>query len=223
MKTSNRIILITMAVLVFYFSAAFVELRLKGDYGHRKTQTEKQVIPDFKHLQFTAIDQHINIRYSDTASFELNGERDFSFEAIEYELKGDTLILHDLGGANDDQEYLVINTNSNLKSIKSVGSRYTIRDLQTDSLVINIRGGRGAISDCPKVDHLDLEATWNAEFDVFETPFESVNLMIRQSNVELRSEVRSLTGQMSERSYLGLYDVQNFQFQKDESSNLRMY
>ncbi|MDW3192137.1 MAG: hypothetical protein R8G66_07225 [Cytophagales bacterium] len=220
---SNRILLITAAVLVFYITAAFVELRLRGDYGHKETKTEKQVIPDFKHLSFEGIDQHVNIHHSDTASFELNAERAYSFEAIEYEMKGDTLVLIDLGSANDEQQSFVINTGPAFTSITSVESRYTIRDLRLDSLVINQRGGRGALSDCPRVGHLDLQATWDAEFDVFETPFESVNLEINQSNVELRSEVRSLTGQMSDRSYLSLHEVKNFQFQKDETSNLRMY
>lgn len=223
MKTSNRILLITAAVLVFYITAAFVELRLRGDYGHRETRTEKQVIPDFNHLSFEGIDQHVNIHHSDTASFELNAERAYSFEDIKYEMKGDTLVLMDLGVNNNNQQSIVINTGPNLISITSVESRYTIRDLRIDSLVINQQGGRGAMSDCPRVGHLDLKATWDAEFDVFETPFESVNLEINQSSVELRSEVGSLSGQMSDRSYLSLHEVKNFRFQKDASSNLRMY
>lgn len=223
MKTSNRILLITLAVLVFFITAAFVELRLRGNYGGRVQNTEKQVIPKFQHLAFEGIDQYINIHHSDTASFELISETEFSFEAIEYEMKGDTLVLIDLGRANDRQLSIVINTGPELKSISSVGSKYTIRDLRVDSLTINQRGGRGTISDCPEVGHLDLQTTWNAEFDVFETPIESVNLMVNQSNVELRSEIGSLSGFMENSSYLSLFEVQDFQFQKDASSNLKMY
>lgn len=223
MKTSNRLLLGAIAVIVFYVTAAFIELRIKGDDFAKTTSTQTMDIPLFNHLVLRELDQRVNVKFSDAPSFGLMDAVPYSFEAINYEMRGDTLIVHDLGEANEGQRSFVIETGNNLQSLTSEKGSYTLRGFSLDSLQIQQRGGAGAISDCRKLNYLDLSVTRQGEFDVYDSQIEGLKLYMKSGNVELRSSVVSLSGSMVDRSYLSLSGAQNFQFQKDETSRLRMY
>lgn len=223
MKTSNRLLLGLGAVIVIYFSLAFVELRLKGDYNRRTYNTDSVALPTFNHLVIKGLDQRVYIKPGDSPQITTRTVRKNAFEAVDYELKGDTLVINDLGLESNDQGQFTIYSPGKLKSLISVDSYYQLGDYRVDSLIIDQHGGRGSIHNIRGLDHLRLAIKWNGEFDVLDTDTESVELQIDDSNVEFRSPIKSLTGTMENDSYLSLHGVQNFDFKKDETSRLRIF
>lgn len=223
MKTSNRILLGMMAAIVFYVTAAFVELRFKGDSHPKSHAVETAPIPAFSHLVINGMSQHVEINYTDSASFEWMSASGISIEAIDFEMKGDTLIMNGLITDENQHMFFAINTGPEFRSLNSLGSSYTIKDFDQDSLLINQQGGRGIVSDARNLAHLDLTVEDRGEFDIYDRSLESVNLHMVNSNVEMRSPVATLNGSMEQNSYLSLSGVQSFQFRKDASSRLKHY
>lgn len=223
MKTSNRLLFGLLAAIVIYFSLAFVELRLKGDYNHRTYNTDSVSLPTYSHLVIKGLDQRVYIKPGNSPKITTRTVRENAFGAVDYQMKGDTLVINDLGLERNDQGQFTIYSPGTLKSLTSVDSYYQLHDYRVDSLVIEQHGGQGSIQNLRGLNHLALTVKWNGEFDVFESRTESVDLYVDQGNVEFRSPINSLTGSMVNDGYLSLYGVQNFNFKKDETSRLRIF
>ena len=223
MKTSNRLLLGTIAMLVFYVTVAFIELRIKGDYNRRTFNTDSVALPMYHHLVIEGLDQRVYIKPSESPMITTRTVRENPMAALDYALNGDTLIIHDLGLQSNDQGQFTIYSGAQLKSLTSVDSYFQLGEYEVDSLVIDQQGGRGSIYDMSGLDHLGLSVKRNAEFDVYNARAGSVNLIIDHGNVEFRSPIISLRGSMKHNSYLSLQGVQNFAFKKDDSSRLRIF
>ncbi len=223
MKTSNRLLLGILTAIVVYFSVAFVELRVKGDYGRTTYNTDSVALPVFNHLVIKGLEQQVYIEKSDAPMITTRTIRENPMDELDYVLEGDTLIINSLGLRTDDQGKFTILTGSDIRSLRSVGSYYHLTGFDFDSLSVQQEGGRGGITNCDNLAHLNLSVKWQGEFDAWDLPLESVNLNMVEGNVELRSPINTLSGSMKDNSYLRLSDVLSFQFQKDASSNLKHY
>ena len=82
MKTSNRLLLGMMAVIVFYVTAAFIELRIKGDYNRGGLAIESKSVPDFRHIVIDEVEAYVNIQFSDTSAIGLVGNKSQNLESF---------------------------------------------------------------------------------------------------------------------------------------------
>ena len=212
-----------MSAIVLYFSMAFIELRIKGDYKHTDVVTDSAALPAFNHLVLKGLDQRIYLEFAANPGIETTARRENALSGLHYEIQGDTLVLDDLGLSADDQGAFTVHVTNSLRSIASVSSYYSIGNLRLDSLTIYQSGGRVWINQMSDMDQLVLKVADGAEFDTFEGSIKHLKLSIDDGNVELRSPVGVLTGSMENGAYLSVPSVSDFHFKKDDSSSMRMY
>ncbi len=222
MKTSNRLLLGLLLTIVAYVSAAFVELRVRGDNNSMAFNTESVAIPDFKYLVFENLEQRLYISTADQPMISARSHQTPKLDGINYEIQGDTLRIVSLGTSDKHVDFTV-HASGRFTALLSISSSFQLDDVSMDSLTIDQRAGRGVLTKSSRFKHLKLNVTEGGEFDTFQTSVLSVELDMNEGDVEFRSPIRKLRGSMINNSYLSAGGVQDLAFEKDQSSTFRHY
>lgn len=212
-----------LGVIVLYTSAAFVELRLKGDHNRRSTYTDSTSLPSYRHLVVKDLDQRVILNISDSPMIKSKAVRDNPLAALDYDLIGDTLIINDLGLRENDQGDFTIYALPELTSITSISSYLSMYRFDIDSLTINQSGGGMTIYNSRGLQYLDLTLIEGGTFDISDIPIEDVNVTVDEGEARLRSDIHTIRGNVKNRSSLTLNEVRDIQLSKDETSTIRMY
>ncbi len=226
MKSSNKVLIVFFGVILLYISAAFTEVRIrgvKGDLSDETAKVETIALDDLKYLVLSDLDSRVLLRSSDNPRLEIRSRTEGILSGLKYELNGDTLSLNEIEIEEGIRYNLTLYVPQSLIGISTNETSLHISDLKQSSLDLIQVGGRVVFNDNILLDKLNVKAQNDADLDAYNFEIDSVVLEIDESEVYMQSPVVSLKGEMKNDSNLVMGSVNDIQFNKDESSELRLF
>lgn len=226
MKISNKILIGFFGFIFIYMTAAFTEIRLRGDLYHMDDSNaiiETVDIIGVKYLILPDLDQRIFVRGSDKPRIEVRSISGDLLQNLKYNITGDTLTLITLDLAEDQHINLSIYMpKDTFKSMHVNGAAVIVKELDQKILTVFQSDGSITFNDNNILGKLNIEAINDARFNSSGSKLDTLSVLIDNSEVTIRGSIKRVEGSMSNDSYLHVRDVDDIEFKKDESSRLRL-
>ncbi len=226
MKLSNKVLIVFFGVILLYISAAFTEVRIRGvkrDLNSENAKVETIALDDLKYLILSDLDERVLLRSSDNPRLEIRSRSEGILSGLKYELSGDTLNLNEFVVGEGIRFNLTLHVPQSLIGINVSETSLNISDFKQSSLALIQSGGRVVINENVRLDKLSIIASDNADLDAYDFDIDSLVLEMDESEAYLQSSINSLQGEMKNRSNLTMNGVNDIVFNKDESSELRLF
>ena len=224
MNISNKILIGFFGTAFVYMTAVFVEIRFTGkneDLTNINTKTETAPLDNVNYLIVDDPGSRLYIKSSKEPRLELrSGSGDF-LSKVEYEIKGDTLIIGQLNLEDEAHFDLTLFIPENFIGIEAKETSLHLSEIYQPNLSINQEGGRTVLNNDIKLWKLSITGSLSAELDVFNSDIDTLTLDIDDSSVEMRTYVSRVEGSVRNDSYLYVENVDDLDFKKDRSSTIR--
>lgn len=227
MKLSNRILIGFFGLIFIYMTAAFTEIRFRGDLNNIDESNgivESVNISGMRHLVIPDLGERITIKGSVTSRIEVRSISGDLFKNLKYRMNGDTLTLTDLQLAEDQHLNLSIYvSNKTFEGMTVNGATVVVEDLNQETLTVSQNSGWVRMNESNELGKLNINISQKADFNLFDANLDTLLVLIDNSEVMILSTIKRIEGSMSNDSYLQLRGANEIEFKKDESSRLRLF
>ncbi len=226
MKASNKVLIVFFGVILLYISAAFTEVRIRGvkeGLNSENAKVETRALDDLKYLKLSDLDSRVLIRSSDDPRIEIRSRSEGLLSNLKYTLEGDTLNISEFEVADNINYVLTLHVPKSLTGINVYETSVHISQLDQASLSLIQSGGRVVFDENVTLDKLSISTQEDADLDAYDFEVDTLILDIDDSDIYIQSPINRLQGSMKNRSNLVMGSVNDIQFNKDESSELRLF
>jgi len=224
MKLSNKILIGFFGFIFIYMTAAFTEIRFKGDpnrIDEFNGIAETVGIAGVRYLVLPDLDHNISILGSSDPRIEVRSISGDILQYLKYNIMGDTLTLENFTLEVDQHVHMVIHVPKNdFKGLTSNNAGINISELELSTLSISQFDGWIRLDDNNKLGKINLKAEHGAYFNLNEAELDTLSAIIDDSEVTINSSLNLAKGSISNKSYLNLSGTKEIQFKKDEGSRL---
>jgi hypothetical protein len=224
MKLSNKILIGFFGLIFIYMTAAFTEIRFKGDpnqIDEFNGIAETVGIAGVNYLILPDLEQSISIIGSNDPRIEVRSIKGDVLQYLKYEVAGDTLTIKQFDLEEKSRVKLYIHVpKTRFAGVTMKDAGVSIGELDVTSLSINQYDGWIRIGENNKMGKLNLKAVHDAYFNINGGSLDSLFMQIDASQLSINSPVRVVEGTMSNDSYVTLQGTEEIRFKKDESSRL---
>ncbi len=224
MKLSNKILIGFFGFIFIYMTAAFTEIRLKGDPNQLDEFngiSETVGIVGINYLILPDLDQSISIVGTNDPRIEVRSIKGDVLQYLEYEVSGDTLTIIQFDLEEKSRVKLFIHVpKTKFAGVTMKDAGVTIGELDVPSLTINQYDGWIRLGENNKVGKLNLKAEHDAYFNINGGSLDSLSAQVDGSQLSIMSPVRVVEGSISNDAYVTLEGTTEIRFKKDESSRL---
>ncbi len=226
MKASNKVLTVFFGIILLYISAAFTEVRIrgvKGDLDNENVKVETIPLDDLKYLVVSDLDKRVLLKSSDKPRLEIRSRSEGIISELKYELEGDTLNLQEFDISEDIRFNITLHIPKGFLGISMDKASVHISNISGPSFSINQVGGRLVFDEKVYLDKLEIIASDRADIDGYNFEVDTMILQLDEAEVYMQSPVNSLQGSMTNKSNLVMSSVNDIVFNKDESSELRLF
>lgn len=223
MKLSNKILIWFFGGAVAYMSLAFTEIRFRAPKQGSDNFTAMDVVSldSVQNLVINDLDNRVYVTTADDPRIELKSDEKL-LSKLDYSIDGKTLSLNSIDLDEEKHFDLTIYMPRDFSTMEVRDGWVQVSGVKQSNLALIQNGGRTTLSKDVDLENLSLTLTENAEIDAFGSRIERVIVDSDFSNIELRTYVGRIEGQMSNRSYLYLQGTDELNFKKDKSSSMRL-
>ena len=226
MKLSNKILIGFFGFAFVYLTAVFAEVRIKGTpniINDTNSIAETVDISGVSYLVLQDMDHDIAVGVSDNPRLEVRSISGDLLKRLKYNIAGDTLTLSEL--QSEERRTVKISVfvpEGGLKGMKIIHAGASVKGLAQDHLYISQNAGRIWMSDS-RIGKIQIEASSKSFLNISATGLDTLSANIDSSEVSVSSPVRLLEGSMKNKSFLRMNDIDQIQFEKDETSRFNLY
>lgn len=227
MKLSNRILIGFFAIIFTYMTAAFLEVRFRGQPNHMDDSNsivESVDIAKISHLVVMQdIGKQITVIGAEKSRIEVQSLKGDLLQKLKYDIVGDTLTLKRLNLDKDQRvRVYVYMSESNFTGMTVDNAAVIVKELDLNSLAIHQTAGWVRMTDSNNLNNLRIKAIQNANLTFSGSQLDTLSAQIDNSEVKILSAVNRVEGAMYNDSYLQVIQVNDIAFKKDESSRLNL-
>lgn len=226
MKLSNKILIGFFGFIFFYMTAAFTEMRLKGDLnriGEHGGILETAELGSIGYVKVSDLLQRVTITGADNPGIEVKSKTGQALQSLEYEIVGDTLILKRFNlGKGDPAAITLLLKDGALRGLEVRDTHVTLKRLAQDSLIVAQSGGQVWLDKANRIKQLKVEAQDQAELFIY-NELEHLELETVNAQIVVQSTVGVLSGRISSQSELVASGPEEVQLKRDSSSDFRFY
>ncbi|MFT4740264.1 MAG: hypothetical protein ACJAT1_001153 [Marivirga sp.] len=224
MKLSNKILIGFFGCTFLYMTAAFTELRFKGDI-HRfvdsNSISETTSIAGVNYLVLSDLDQRITVSGSDDPRIEVTSATGDLMQYLKYAVSGDTLFIKKSAPSEKLRFNVSIHVSkANFIGMTSTNTGVTIHDLEQETLNIIQSDGWIRMTGNNRFGKITLKAQNKADFRLLNGNVDTLHAIINKSDVSISQPLKLVKGTMTNESYLRIGAAGEIQFKTDESSRL---
>jgi hypothetical protein len=225
MKLSNKILIGFFGFVFLYLSAAFVEVRLTGSpnvVDDKNSIAETVDLSGITYVVLKDLDKNVKVIGSDRSQLEVRSLAGDFLKKLQYKVSGDTLTLSGL--QSQDIRTVTISVfvpNTTLKGITVNSAVARIEGFQQEFLHISQNSGSIWMTDS-RISKIEMDLN-HAYLDISGTNLDTVSVRAERSTVNISSPVGILQGSIKNGAFLHLYNLEEIQLKKDESSKLSLY
>lgn len=227
MKLSNRILIGFFVFIFLYLTAAFTEIRFRGNprlMDDSNSKAETVDISGITHLVLSDLDKRVYVNGSDKDLLEVRSISGDLLQKLEYNISGDTLTLSQLSEVRNKTITISIYlSQKNLKSITINNALVTVDGLKQKELAVKLNSGRINIDTTNTFNNLHVTANKQSNFYMSGGDLDSLTTFLDNSSVIIDSPVRFLEGSAINHSHLSLTGTKEIKIKKDNSSSLKIY
>lgn len=224
MKLSNKILIGFFAFIFIYMTAAFTELRLKGDpnrIDEFNGIVETVGIAGVRYLVLPDLDHNISVLGSNDPRIEVRSISGDILQYLKYSTAGDTLTIESFNLEEDQHVHMIIHVPKNsFTGLTSNNAGINISELELPALSISQNDGWIRLDANNKLERIKLVAEHGAYFNLNGAELDTLAAIIDGSEVTINSSLDLVKGSMSNKSYLNLNGTKEIQFKKDKGSRL---
>lgn len=224
MKLSNKILIGFFGFAFIYLTAAFMEVRLRGNpavIDDSNSLVETVDITGVNYLVLPALEQTIDVIGSDQPKLEVRSMSGDLLQKLKYNVSGDTLTLEQLDLEKDQRIRISVYVPKNSFTGMSVnGARVNIKELDQKVLSVSQNDGSIRMHNKNRIGKLVIQASNGASFTVSDTELAELSVQLDNAEVSTDSPVRLLEGSIKNDSYIQIKDSEEIQLKKDKSSGL---
>ncbi|MTI38312.1 hypothetical protein, partial [Fulvivirga lutimaris] len=198
MKLSNKILIGFFGFAFIYMTAAFTEIRLKGDpnrIDEFNGVMETVGINNVNYLVLPDLDHRITIMGSDNPRIEVKSLKGDLLKYLKYNIKGDTLTLESL--ELEERQNLVIYIHvpkNNFVGLTSNNAGISIGELELANLTIVQTDGWIRIGENNKLGTINLTANQGAYFNASDAEIDTLSATIEDSQISISSSLKLAKG-----------------------------
>lgn len=227
MKLSNRILIGFFGFIFIYMTAAFTEIRLKGDPNRIDDENgiiETVGIMGVNYLVLPDIESQMSIIGSDDPKIEVRSIHGDIIKHLKYNISGDTLTLQSFDLPEQQSVRITFHVPKNsFVGLTADNAGISIGELDQATLSITQIDGWIRIGEKNKLSKLVINASETAYFNVVGTDLDTLQVTVDDSQLTIASRVKIAEGAISNDSYINLNNVEEIRFKKDESSRLILH
>lgn len=224
MKLSNKILIGFFGFIFIYLTAAFTEIRLRGNpyfIDEANSITETAAFTGVRQMVLEDLGRNIHVYGSDSPRIEILSREGNLLRKLNYKVSGDTLSLTKMEIEEKQAVKISVYVPQNgLSRITVNGARVHIEGLEQKELSIFQHAGWISVNNSKILDKLTLEASNKANFTLFYTDLKTLSLLIQNSQVTIYSPVGLVEGSMTDDAFLRVTGTEEIRFKKDGSSQL---
>ncbi|MEM7110526.1 MAG: hypothetical protein AAF519_20020 [Bacteroidota bacterium] len=226
MKLSNKILIGFFGFIFLYMTAAFTEMRFKGDLnriGEHDGIMETTELSAIGYVKMSDLIQRVTVTSADNPGIEVKSKTGQALQSLNYEVVGDTLIINsfDLNKGEPAAITLLLNGNG-LRGLEVRDTHVTLKKMVIDSLVVSQSGGHVWFDKMNRIDQLNIKVEDAAELYVY-TGLDLLNVNAINSHVVIQSDIGILSGRISRQTQLVASGPEEVRLKRDSSSDFRFY
>lgn len=225
MKLSNKVLIGFFGFIFIYMTAAFTEIRLKGESNIIDFSNSIAETVDFSgvtYLVVEGLEQGVSVIGSDKAKMEIQSNSGELLQKLNYSISGDTLTLRQLDVEKDPHIRISVYMPKDSLKVLSVSNTWVdIKNLDQKTLFVTQTQGTVRIFDKSKIGKLNLAASNDAHFNLYDTGLDTLSAQLENADIQIGSSTKLLEGSMKNDSYLQISGTDEIRFKKDESSRLQ--
>jgi len=226
MKLSNKILIGLFGTVFIYLTAAFTEIRFRGEphiIDDSNSLVEAIEISELGYLILPDLDQRIIVLGSGNPRIEVRSHSGDLLKNLKYKVSGDTLEILSLVKEEKQRISISIHVpNQKLRGITSNGANIIVENLHQDTLSITQSSGWIQIQKKSILSNLNINVINDGNFNLSDSELNTLSATIDNSEVIIMPAVDRLEGTMTNESYLLVNVIEDLQFKKDKSSRLVM-
>ena len=226
MKLSNKILIGFFGFIFIYMTAAFTEMRFKGDlnrideHGGMMETTELRSIG---YVKVSNLIQRVIITSADNSRIEVKSKSGKALQSLDYEVVGDTLLLKSFNlDKGDPAAVTILLADQNLRGLEVQDTHVTLNKLVQDSLSVSQSGGHVWFDEANRITQLTIEARDQADVFVY-TRLDLLHVETVNSHVVIQSDIGILSGKISSQTQLVANGPEEVRLKRDSSSDFKLY
>lgn len=224
MKLSDKILIGLLGFVFIYMTAAFAEMRIKGDpnsLDESNSKLETMKVVDLGYLIIEDLDHRIKIIGSANSEIQVRSLTGDLLNKLKYELTNDTLKILELTLEGDPRVGISIHVpNQSLRGIMSNGNSLVFEDLNVDSVSLIQRSGWTTFQKNNEFDKLSIDISEKGYLNLYSAELKTLDIKIDSSDVGVYSPIDLLKGSMQNDSYLRVRGSKEILFKRDSTSRL---
>ncbi|MEO1096186.1 MAG: hypothetical protein AAFX57_00340 [Bacteroidota bacterium] len=225
MKLSNKILIGFFGFIFIYMTAAFTEMRFKGDLNRideHGGMMETAELRSIGYVKVSDLTQRVIITSADNPGIEVKSKSGKALQSLDYEVVGDTLLLKSFNlDKGDPAAVTILLTDQNLRGLEVQDTHVTLKKLVQDSLNVSQSGGHVWFDEANQIAQVTIEAKDQADVFVY-TGLDILHVETINSHVVIQSSIGLLSGKISSQSQLVAYGAEEVRLSRDSSSDFRL-
>ena len=224
MKLSNKILIGFFGFIFIYLTAAFTEIRFRGNLNHLDESSgiaETIDLSGVKYLVLQDLNKSINVVGSENSRLEVQSISGDLLKNLTYEVKGDTLELKQLLLEDNERINLTVFVSNDLFEGMAVhDAQVSVSKLDQNHLRITQMAGRINFSDDNQLNNLDVVSSDGADLYFAGSKLDTLSVQLNNANISVEAGSMRVEGRLSNDAYLYMSDVDDISVKKDRSSRL---
>ena len=222
MKLSNKLLIGFAGAIFLYLSAAFIELRVKGDHDDLDSSdaiTESLPIENVRYINIDDLDTRISITSSNEPRIEIRSMSGGLIKSLEYQIYGDTLEITGMEETGSRRTFTLFVPNE-IVGLRVFNTRVFVSNLDLNEIKIEAISASVSLDNNVNVNKLSIVGSRNSNFNARESQVDSLTVDLNRSNAFLYTEIKGIEGAVSKSSRLIISGAGEINIKKDASSNI---
>ena len=223
MKTSNIILTSLLGSITVTTMAMMIDIGFGGGSPEYTEYDQQDIsLPAFNHLQVHDNSRSVIVEAASSRSIKLFTMKGHQIPSITYHMEGDTLVIDQFENHKQVGAYFTLQVPHNdLQGITARNTEIILNDYPFETMSLSLDNAKVQIYPQIRKNYIMLSVDGsNGSHVNIASSVDTLSLKLDRSSIVVDEPIKILRGTITNSSSVGVREVSNFDFTKDESSRL---